>query len=91
MSFIEKIKKSSKSSLKQLLDVVKDDVRLTTGHNLRTIMMLANKNTIGELNAGNVNFEYHKVEENEQWKINIARELIEIRAGGLEVPGMEID
>ena len=56
MSFINKIKKSSKSSLKQLLDVVKDDVRLRTGHNLRTIIMLANKNTIGELNAGNVDF-----------------------------------
>ena len=51
MSFIDKIKKSSMSSLKQLLDVVKDDVRLTTGHNLRKIMMLANKNTNGELNA----------------------------------------
>jgi hypothetical protein len=63
MSFIEKIKKSSKSALKLLLDVVKDDVRLTTGHNLRTIMMFTNKNTIGELNVGNVESEYYKVEE----------------------------
>ena len=47
MAFIDKIKKSSKSSRKQLLEVVKDDVRLTTGHNLRTSMMLTNKNTIG--------------------------------------------
>ena len=91
MSFIEKIKKSSKSTLKQLLDVVKDDVRLTTGHNLRTIMMLTNKNTIEELNVGNVDFDYYKVEENDDWKVKIAKELIEIRSGDLEVPGMEVE
>ena len=91
MSFIDKIKKSSKSSLKQLLEVVKNDVRLTTGHNLRSIMMLAEKNTIEDLEVENADFEYYKLEENEEWKANIAQELIDIRHGGLKVPRMEAD
>ena len=41
-------------------------------------MMLANKNTIGELNAGNVDFDYYKVEENDEWKVNIVKELNKI-------------
>ena len=91
MSFINKIEKSSKSSLKQLLEVVKNDVRLTTGHNLRSIMMLAEKNTIEDLEVENADFDYYKLEENEEWKANIAQEIIDIRHGGLEVPGMEAD
>ena len=52
---------------------------------------LTNKNTIGEFNAGNVDFDYYKVEEIDEWKVNIVKELIEIRSGELEVPGMEVD
>jgi hypothetical protein len=83
LAFIEEIKKSSKATLKQLLDVVKTDVRLTTGHNLRSIMLLAAKNTIEELDAGTI--------DTDEWKISLLQEIIEIRSGGLEVPGMEID
>ena len=31
------------------------------------------------------------MEEMDEWKVNIVKELIEIRSGGLEVPGMEVD
>ena len=90
MSFIEKIEKSRKSSLKQLLEVSKKDVRQPTGHNLRSIMEITGKNTIEELNR-NADFEYHKAGENDAWRINFAKELIEIRAGDLEVHGLESD
>ena len=49
LSFIDKIRNSSKVTLKQLLGVVQDDVRLTTGSNLRKIMMLLGENQICEL------------------------------------------
>ena len=91
MSFIEKIKKSSKSSLKQLLEISKNDVRQTTGHNLRSIMELTGKNTIEELDTRNVDFDYHKVKETDAWRINFAKELVEIRGGDLEVQGIESD
>ena len=90
MSFIEKIDKSSKSSLKQLLEVSKKDVRQTTGQNLISIMEITGKNTIEELNR-NAYFEYHKAGENDAWRTNFAKELIEIRAGDLEVHGIESD
>ena len=54
-------------------------------------MMLDNKNNIEELNVGNVDFDYYKVEENDDWKFNIVKELIEIQSRGLEVPGMKVD
>ena len=79
--------RSLKSSLKHLLE---KDVRQTTGHNLRSIKEITEKNTIEELNI-NADFEYHKAGENHAWRINFAKELIEIRAGDLEVHGIESD
>ena len=90
LSFIEKIKKSGKKCLKQLLDLAKKDVRTVTGHNLRSIMLLAGQNRIDDLDA-TADFEYHKLHEDEGWKANLAIELVEIRSGSLEVHGMEID
>ena len=54
-------------------------------------MMLAEKNTIEDLEVENADFDYYKLKENEEWKVNIAHELIDIRHGGHEVPGMEAD
>ena len=91
LSFINKIRNSGKTSLRQLLEITKKDVRLSTGHNLRTIMMLAGKNTIEELEVGQVDFEYHEVKEINAWRVGFIKELIELRYGELEVPGMEVD
>ena len=49
LSFIASIRKSVKPNLRQLLQIIQNDTRSTTGYNLRTIMMLANKNTIEDL------------------------------------------
>ena len=89
LSFIDKIDKSSKTTLRQLLGLVRNDVRLTTGHNLRTIMMILGKNSIDELDCITADFEYHKIEENEHWKVNMVKELVDIKAGDLGVHGMK--
>ena len=91
LSFIDKIRKSGKSSIIQLLDIVKKDARLTTGYNLRSIMILAGKNRVEDLEVGKVDFEYHKVEETEAWRIDFVQELIDLRYGDLHVPGMDVD
>ena len=54
-----------------LLLTVKTNVRLKTGHHLRSIMMLAAKNTIEELDARIIDFDYHQVEDTEKWTINL--------------------
>ena len=46
IAFIDKIRNSSKPALKHLLEIVEQDVRLTTGFNLRYIMLLTGKNKI---------------------------------------------
>ena len=89
LSFIDKIDKSSKTTLRQLLGLVRNDVRLTTGHNLRTIMMILAKNSIDEQDCITADFKYHKIEENEHWKVNMVKELVDIKAGDLEVHGMK--
>ena len=70
LSFIEMIEKSGKTSLKQLLDIVRKDVRTVTGHNLRSIMLLAGVNRIDNLNP-TTDFEYHKLGGEEEWKTNL--------------------
>ena len=40
LTFIEKFEKLVKTSLKQLFDLGRKDVRTVTGHNLRSIMLL---------------------------------------------------
>ena len=91
LSFIEKIEKSKKDSLKALLDIAKRDVRTTTGSNLRRIMLLEGKETIDQLKSKDIKVEYHVVPESESWRINFVKELVEIRHGDMAVPGMMDD
>lgn len=52
-------------------------------------MILAEKNSIDELENSIIDFDYYKVEECESWRIDIMKELIDVRYGDLEATGME--
>ena len=91
LSFIDQIKKSKKLALRQLIDIAQSDVRTTTGGNLRFIMILTEKNRIEDLKAGNVDFAYHTATEDDEWKINFVKELIDVRNDHLDVAGMDSD
>ena len=86
ISFIDKIRNSSKVALTQLLETVKADVRFTTGFNLRYIMLLVGENNIDQLKAGCTDFEYQKIEESQEWRISFVQELVDIKNEDLEVP-----
>ena len=88
VSFIEKIRKSSKTALGHLLKIVERDVRTTTGSNLRTIMLQAGLNRLEDLKVSNCDFDYNKVGEADVWRLDFVRELVELRNGDLVVPGM---
>ena len=88
LSFIEKIKKSSKVALNQLLEMVMRDVRMTTGANLRFIMIQTGLNRVEDLKAGKVDFEYHKIEKTDEWKIGFVKELGNVKQEELKVAGM---
>ena len=54
-------------------------------------MILAGKNTIEELEVGKTDFEYHRVEESKEGRINFVKEAVDFRYGDLHVPGMGVD
>ena len=89
LSFISKIQKSEKTSLRKLLNLVKSDVRTTTGSNLRSIMLLAGKNTIQEVLSSNIDVEYHKLEEEQKWKTILLGEIIDILHDEKTIDGVE--
>ena len=89
LSFIEKMRNYSKVALNHLLETVQRDVRLTTGFNLGFIMMLAEVNKIEDLKVEKVGFEYHTVEKADNWKIEILKELNNVRHDDLTVPGLD--
>ena len=89
LSFISKIQKSEKTSLRKLLNLVMTDVRTTTGSNLRNIMLLAGKNTIQEVLSLNTDVDYHKLEEEQNWKTILLGEIIDILLDEKTIDGLE--
>ena len=87
LSFIAKIRASKKVALGQLLNIVQNDVRMTTGANLRHIMMLAGVNKIEDLEAAKVDFSYHTVSSADEWKINFVKEVTDVKNDELAVEG----
>ena len=85
------IRNSGKPSVIQLLDTVLRDVRLTTGSNLRTIMLLTDKNCIDDLESGKVDVKYHEIQESEAWRVDFIREVVDVKIGDLVVPGFDIE
>jgi hypothetical protein len=70
---------------------VKSDVRTTTGSNLRMIMLLAGKNTVEEVVNSRTDIEYHKLEEEQQWKPDLLKEIIDVLYGEKTVDELERD
>ena len=89
LSFIDKVRNSKKMALRQLLEIAQGDVRMTTGANLRFIMLQAKKNRVADLEAGNVDIEYYPVNEAEEWKIGLVKELIDVKHDDLAIEGMD--
>ena len=91
LSFIKKIQKSKKTALTNLLNQAMNDVRTTTGSNLRWIMLHAGNNTIDEVLNSKVDVEYHKLDEEQLWRADMLRELIDVRNDVKSIEEMEND
>ena len=90
LGFVEQIQKSSKPFLVQLLDKVKYDVRSTTGNNLRMLMLRTQKSSVDELSKEDYKkIDYHKIRDEEQWRLSLIDEIIDIRYKQLDVEGFE--
>ena len=68
------------------------DVRSTTGANLRNIMILAGKTSVEDVKVEDVdNLAYFKLNNEDLWKVSTAKEIIEAKAGSMEIPGFELE
>ena len=80
INFTRQLAGSKKTSLRTLFNTVKNDCRSTTGVNLRNLMLRFNINTHREMNEDVINgTKYQDIPTGQEWKINIAKELLEVR------------
>ena len=86
LGFLSQIENSKKLIPKQLLNLVKFDVRSTTGHNLRKIMLETNRTSVESVKSSDINsVRYHPLNKDEQWKVNLVHELNDLKYGKLEL------
>ena len=88
LSFTEQIQKSQKQLPKQMLKIIRRDVRSTTGSNLRQILLHTNKDHVEHLKSSDIlQIKYHPIKEEDKWKTGVIKELIQINNKKLEVEG----
>ena len=87
-TFIAAIEASKKRSLKRLLKLSKTDARTTTGRNLRYLMIALGKNLVETIREEDIDtMEYHTIPEDETWRIDLLKEIIEVKENEYEVHG----
>ena len=86
LSFLMQIEKSTKKVPKQLLAFIKNDVRSTTGSNLRNILLLTDKSNIEDLRKDHIReIKYQDVDPTNEWKIGFIKEITDVIFNQLEV------
>ena len=91
LSFLQQIRKSNKISSKFLLESILLDTRSTTGSNLREILLLTDKSHVSELVPNDAfQVKYHPLEAEEEWKVNLIHEIIQIKEEQLDVPDFSL-
>ena len=86
ISFTHKLEESNKKSVKHLYKTIKNDVKSITGSNRRHIILLLDKNDDSDPTIkDNLDVKYHPVQDDNIWKVNCVKELIEVLHGDLEL------
>ena len=66
--------------------IIREDVRSTTGSNLRSILQQTQKVHVDHLQTSDVlQLEYHPVQDEDKWKIHIIKEILSVKSNTLEV------
>ena len=83
--FIEKIRNSDKSVLRNTLRAVESDTRTITGRNLRSILHMSDKSTVLQLCPSDMDtVSYYG--EPDQWRIVTIAEVLKVRASEMDQP-----
>ena len=77
LSFLDQIRKSSKSASKFLFNSSLLDPRSTTGSNLRDILLRPDKTCIADLNPNDAfQIQYHPIKPEEKWRLPFINDII---------------
>ena len=80
VGFIGELRSSKRPIIKQLLQISSSDSRTTTGSNLRNILLLTEHSSVDNLLPASVEgLVYKDLAENEQWKVELAKEIIDMK------------
>ena len=89
---MEKIKKSGKAPLVMIMTAATVDCRSPTDSYFRNIMLLVGKTSVYDVKLEDIDkISYFKMEEEDLWKVSTVKEIIEAKAGNLEVPGFDLE
>ena len=92
LTFVDRIKSSSKIALKNVFNVVRYDCQSVTGSNLRNIMLLVDKTNIDDLGVDDYNkVSYHEIPQQECWRIDLINEMVDALWGENIVEGFSRD
>ena len=92
LNFIEKVKSSEKRILRQLYSLCSGDCRTVTGSNLRNILLMTSSSSIEKLSPSAVSeMAYKDLSQNDEWKIGLIHEIIDIRMGDRLLEQWDVD
>ena len=87
LNFTARIQNSPKSVFRQLYNITKNDVRTTTGSNLRNILLLTDLSSVDDLLPNIVDqIGYKEISNNDLWRVSIIKEAIDMKHGVLKAP-----
>ena len=85
LTFTKKLRQSEKPVLRSMIGLVEHDVQTVTGRNLRRILQLTEKPSIQNLKASDMD-DVNLHGDPELWRVLAIKEILEIRAGELQLP-----
>ena len=70
-----------------MLETVCSDIRSVTASNLHNIKLRSGKDTNESITASESKVAFKEIPKGQEWRINFAREIIDVEHDKLEVPG----
>ena len=79
-------------AVKMLMETAKSDVRSVTGHNFRNIMLLVGKSSVHSVKREDADkIEYFPLDEADRWKIDIIKEIINVKNRTLDIADFALE
>ena len=91
LNFVQSIRRSKKTAIRDLLKIIEYDTRSVTGHNLRSLLLQSDVLDIKKLNARDVTSAYRSISEEDQFRVGFINEIIDVMNNNLEIAGFTDD